>query len=45
LRISEEQLAAFLAATTFKPQAAELPELVHIQLRDGRRPEDGSASR
>ena len=45
LRISEEQLAAFLEATKFKPPAAELPELRHIQLRGGRRPEDASASR
>ena len=45
LRISEEQLAAFLAATTFKPPAAELPELRHIRLHDGRRPGDASAFR
>ena len=44
IRISEEQLAAFLEATKFKPAAAELPELRHIQLHDGRRPTDASAS-
>jgi excisionase family DNA binding protein len=35
IRVSEEQLAQFLAATKFKPEGAELPvELVHIQLHD-----------
>lgn len=46
LRVSEEQLAAFLEATQFKPQGAEIPAgLVHIRLHDGRHPEDVSASR
>jgi excisionase family DNA binding protein len=45
LRISEEQLAAFIESAKFKPRAAELPALRHIQLHDGRRPEDASASR
>jgi excisionase family DNA binding protein len=43
IRVSEEQLAAFLEATKFKP-AAELPELRHIQLHDGQRPAGASAS-
>jgi excisionase family DNA binding protein len=45
IRVSEEQLVRFLEATKFKPEA-ELPvELVHIQLHDGRHPEDASVSR
>ena len=44
IRVSEEQLAAFIETTRFRPPAA-LPELRHIQLHDGRRPEDASASR
>jgi excisionase family DNA binding protein len=44
IRITEEQLAAFLEATRFKPPV-ELPELRHIQLHDERHPTDASASR
>jgi excisionase family DNA binding protein len=44
IRVTEEQLAAFIEATKFKPPA-ELPALVHIQLHGAPRPEDASASR
>jgi excisionase family DNA binding protein len=43
IRISEEQLAAFLEATKFKPPV-ELPPLRHIRLEDGQRREDAAAS-
>jgi hypothetical protein len=42
--VTEEQLAAFIEATKFKPPV-ELPALVHIQLHDAPRPGDASASR
>jgi excisionase family DNA binding protein len=34
IRVTEEQLAVFIEGTKFKPPA-ELPELHHIQLREG----------
>lgn len=44
IRVSEEQLAAFLGASRFKPPA-ELPVLRHIQLHDAPRPAGASSSR
>jgi excisionase family DNA binding protein len=45
IRLSEEQLRAFLEATKFKAEGAVLPDPVHIQLHGGQRPGDASASR
>ena len=45
IRVTEEQLAAFVEASIFKPRGAELPALRHIQLHDAPRPQDASVSR
>ena len=44
LRVTEEQLASFIEATTFTPKPP-LPELRHIQLPGEQRPGDVPVSR
>ena len=44
IRVTEEQLAAFIEATKVRPPA-DLPELQHIRLLSEQRPASASASR